>query len=216
VNGQEIYDAVTEEVGDDLADALIWRAINRSLRKITGAAPWPFREAIVGSITIPTSGVVTLPSNYGKVQQLSIPGQTSPLEYNRADDFVGEHLTELTETAENPTDYYIVNGALHVWPLPAAEITDAKLFYLKKQATITSATSESSILLPEEYHEWIVMGALVYLNVFDDEFAKANLYKAMLRDEMAEAIEELTAQQYDATETVQFDFSSDIDWELEG
>jgi hypothetical protein len=143
--------------------------IQGAIWQIEGHKPWPFLETSVDLNFNGSSGTATnLPSDFRaalRLKDLSTGDRITPVRLDDAEDHIGKEYTEVG----NPSFYYFEGGQLKVWPLPTSGDARLRLKYIRWSTAVTEASEESDILIPKQYHEAILYGALLRLLDSEDD-----------------------------------------------
>lgn len=116
--------------------------INDTIRNICESYPWNFLEKTKTMSTVASQQFYTLPYDYKKLISVTVTiGSTvyTPLECQSRK--VWEDLNQSTSTtSDTPEWYFIFNGQLGFWPMPASANTDAITFtYLRATPNLSMA-----------------------------------------------------------------------------
>lgn len=164
-----IIDLLDEYGFADSDAGLKLQAIQGAIWKIEGSKPWPFLEASVDLNFDGSSGTATnLPADFRaalRLKDLSTGDRITPVRLDDAEDHIGKDYSE----TGNPAFYYFEGGQLKVWPLPVSGNGRLRLKYVRWSAAVTATSPESDILIPKQYHEAILYGALLRLLDSEDD-----------------------------------------------
>lgn len=173
------------------------RAINNTLWYITGLERWPFREK---TMTLNFDGVSATPTNwptdFSKVIWIADTTTGNAVMPERLETIRSKYTGNLTTVSDPAGFYYFVNRTPYFYPIPTASTGRYTLDYIARQTALDVDDTEASILLPAEYHQYVVFGALVRLYLMDDDTEEAPLFKQEFIEGLQIMREELLRRQY--------------------
>lgn len=185
----------------DSSTATKVRALQKAIRRIERARPWPFLRTKIDLTFDGSSGLATnFPANFRAAISLKNTAsgkRLEPLDERDIEDIVGTQLTRVGA----PLYYYDEGEKLLVWPVPPSGTT-IRMRYYRQSDAITSSTTEAGILIPARYHDVIVAGALVILYDMEDDPELAARQQSHYQEALAEMVEDLFRKQYDRPEFV--------------
>lgn len=173
------------------------RAINNTLWYINGLERWPFREKTTtlnfnGSSATPTNW----PTDFSKVIWIADTTTGNAVMPERLETIRSQYTGNLTTVSDPAGFYYFVGTTPFFYPVPTASTGRYTLDYIARQTALNANSIETDILLPPEYHQYVVMGALVRLYLMDDDTEEAPLFKAEFQEGLQIMREELLRRQY--------------------
>jgi hypothetical protein len=184
------FNALTQEVVDRgwdyIKTARIERFVNRSYQRLCARMAWPFLEET-------TTG--TSPLAVTDLRHVLSVSAEEPLDYIDRRQLVANDA-DLSGTGSAQW-WYLEGGSLKVYPADTATIT---VRYLKKPADL-SGTDEP--LIPSDFHDLIVDGAVVLCLKDDDEYGEARELEADLERGIAEMAHALMNRNYQDADSVQ-------------
>lgn len=202
----EMISEIKDHGFDDITDARLLGFINDTYWDICSRESWPFLE-LSATPTVDATGLVTAPTDIGKVLKLVDTGLGTVLEPIRLDAFTAYHANELSKTG-NPYAYYFIGDALHVYPVSSTN--SLALRYIRVPAALT-ASPDSSPIMPARHHRVFVLGALVKCFLLEDDAENAGVFSNMLETRISQMREDLWKHQLDRPDTIQ-DLDNDSGW----
>lgn len=190
---------------DDLTDTRLLGFLNDTYWDICAREPWPFLEA-TSAVTVNANGLVTSPTDIGKVLSLTDVIGTR-LEPQRLDDFTQGNASQLTLTG-NPDRYYFIGDQLYVYPISTSNSLTIR--YVRVPAALTTSPDATPIL-PLRHHRVIVLGALIKCYMMEDDPENSALNTNAYEQRIAQMRNDLWMHQYDRPQYIQ-DLDSDDDW----
>ncbi len=153
----------------DSDSGLKLQAIQGAIWQIEGIKPWPFLETFTTLDFSGSSGVATnLPVDLRytlRLKDLSTGARILPVREEDAEDHIGLDYT----LNGDPSFYYFEGIQLKVWPLPVSSTGRVRLKYGRWSGAVSAASPETDILIPKQYHEAILYGALLRLLDSEDD-----------------------------------------------
>lgn len=212
----DISDILSELGENGFTDTGLATKLNKiqaTIWEIEGHKPWPFLEASINLNFAGSTDVASnLPSDFRaslRLKDLSTGRRVMPVRLDDFEDFVGtDH-----DRSGDPSIYYFEGGQLKVWPLPAAGNARLKLRYIRWSPEIDADTVEADILIPKQYHEAIIYGALHRLYLQEDDAELAAGFKALYDERLARMEEVLLQQQFDRPDHVHVLDEDDWDYD---
>ncbi len=95
---------------------------------------------------------------------------------------------------------------LYLYPIPTSGTF--RITYLAHQADLTAGSLEADILLPAQWHEAIIAGALYRINAREDDPENAAMFKSMFDEIMENMRQDLEKVQWDSPDSILF-----YDWD---
>lgn len=196
----------------DADSGLKLNAIQGAIWEIEGRKPWPFLETFSTLNFDGTSGIATnLPANFRyalRLKDLVTGDRVLPIREEDAEDHIGLDYTQ----AGNPAFYYFEGGQLKVWPLPTASNGRLRLKYGRWSAAVTAASPESDILIPKQYHEAILYGALLRLLDSEDDPELSVRFQGHFAERLVQMETTLFQLQFDRPDSIQVTDTDDWDF----
>lgn len=199
---------------DDVATARKLSKINEAYFDICGRAPWPFLETttsltFAGGSTTPE----TQPADFRAVTAMVITaggGLGQRVRRIRRDEWL-EQYAGLEDTGGVPLYFYTIGSTIHFWPSPTADV-QVTMDYIKVPPALTAASLSADILIPAQYQQAIVEGALFKLYSMEDDTDIAPTFETYFERSIQNMHEVAFKQDYSTNETV---YRTD-DWEWFG
>jgi hypothetical protein len=153
----------------DNADMTTW--INQAYLSFCNVYDFTWLEESATDSTIASQGTYTLPSDCKRVIELKIDDQRYT--------YVPFEQRDLKDTSEYW--FTIINNEYIINPTPAATgSSNMTLYYIKRPEKMVEGT-DSPDLLPEVYHEALVIYAFSIYNTYDEEHDEA---RALMGNEL--------------------------------
>lgn len=173
------------------------RAINNTLWDITGREKWPFREKTTtlnfnGSSATPTNW----PTDFSKVIWIADTVSGNAVLPERLETIRSQYTGNLTTVSDPAGFWYMVGYTPYFYPVPTASTGRYTLDYVARQLILNANSLEADILLPTEWHQLIVLGALVRLYLMDDDTEEAPMFQQQFDNLYQNAREDLLRRQY--------------------
>ena len=202
----EMFSEIRDHGFDDITDARLLGFINDTYFDVCGRETWPFLEKS-STVTVDATGLVTAPTDIGKVLKFVDTGLGTVLEPYRLDAFTAFNANQLTQTG-NPYSYYFIGDALYVYPISTSN--SLTLRYISVPSALTS-TPDSSPVLPSRYNRVIVLGTLIKAFFMEDDAENAAVASQQYEAKIAQMREDLWVHQVDRPDTIQ-DVDQQGDW----
>lgn len=203
---QQMLDEIDLAGYDDLEESDKLLYINRAAKAITNREPWAFREKtqdLTSANWDTATGEVDLTDlsfTFGGLMDIiNTSASGYPIRFIRRDEHYKHRSASLTETG-TPFNFFFVGKRLFLWPVPTSGTF--RITYLAHQGDLVAASAESAILLPAQWHEAIVAGALYRINMREDDPENAAMFKSA-HDELLESMrQDLEKVQWDSPDSI--------------
>ena len=199
---------------DDFEDSQKLLLLNEAYLDVVTREPWPFLEKLI-TISIPTgttqvtnSSFSGSPTDVGSVTSFIDMSNYIILQPERQD--VIEKNYQITNSNSLPRVYYFIGEEMFIYPPATGASTSYRLSYVRIPSDLTSATTESEILIPKRHHSIIVYGALVKAFLVNDD-PQASVFQNMFESKYQQMRNDLWMNQYDRTDRVQV-MTDSYDW----
>lgn len=203
----EMFSEVRDHGFDDITDARLLGFVNDTYFDICSRENWPFLE-LSASATVDATGLVTSPTDIGKVIKVVDSGLGTILEPLRLDSFTAHNAKQLTLTG-NPYSYYFIGDSLYVYPISTSN--NLTIRYVRIPTALTSSP-DSTPILPARHQRTIVLGTLVKCFLLEDDAENAGVFSQMLETRLAQMRDDLWKHQVDRPDTV-LDVDEIYDWD---
>lgn len=180
--------------------------IQDTIWQIEGLKPWPFLQttwtlSFDGTNPYPTNWAALTPSFRASVR-LKDMSNGRRLGYVREEEFEDYVGTNYTQGGAPQLYYFGDAGQLNVWPVPPAGAA-LRLKGSRWSDPITSATTESGILIPKYYHRGLIVnGSLQRLYAMEDDTELAPVFQGYQSEALDMATEALFKNQYDRADHI--------------
>lgn len=209
---QDIIDEIDTAGYDDLETADKVAFINRAMRAIVNREPWAFREVfddLDASTSVDADGLVDysdLTYEFGGLMDIiNTSSSGTSIRWIRRDVHFKDRSASLDLTG-TPYNYFFVGRQLYLYPIPTSGTF--RVTYLAHQADLDENDVEASILLPAQWHEVIIAGALYRINAREDDPENAAMFKSMHDELMENMRQDLEKVQWDSPDSILF-----YDWD---
>jgi hypothetical protein len=193
---------------DDLTDSRILSFLNDTYYDICTREAWPFLEA-TASATVNSDGKVTAPTNIDKVLSFHDTGVGRSLSPMRLDDFSSTYASNLTQTGD-PYSYYFIGDDVYVYPISSSNSLTVR--YIRRPIALT-VSPDASPILPIQHHRAVVLGSLVKCYMMEDDFENASMFTNAFEKKLFDMRNNLWFKQYDRTDTIMdVDEPDDVDY----
>lgn len=199
-----MLDEINDHGFQDIITTRKVNAIQAAVWEIESMEPWPFLEE---TITLTFSGSSGLPSNVPsnfraalRLKDLQTGRRISWVRLDEYEDMIGLQA----DLVGNPTVFYLDGGQVHVWPIPPASTT-VRMRYLRWSTAITSTSVESDFLIPPQFHDAIVKGALQRIYDMEDDPGQADRMRGLMNEEVARMKATLFANEFDRPDFISVD-----------
>ena len=211
---QDIIDEIDTAGYDDLETADKVAFINRALKAIVNREPWAFREVFqdfaAADTVNSTTGLVDygdLTYDFGGLMDIVNTDSTGRnIRWIRRDVHFKDRSADLDSTG-TPYNYFFVGRQLYLYPIPTSG--NFRITYLAHQGDLDENDVEASILLPAQWHEVIIAGALYRINAREDDPENAAMFKSMHDELMENMRQDLEKVQWDSPDSILF-----YDWDM--
>lgn len=211
---QDIIDEIDVAGYDDLEEADKVGFINRTVKGIVNREPWAFREVfddLDAATSVDADGLVDytdLTYEFGGLMDIINTGASSSgynIRWIRRDVHFKDRSAQLDLTG-TPYNYFFVGRQLYLYPIPTSGTF--RITYLAHQADLDASSAEADILLPAQWHEAIIAGALYRINAREDDPENAAMFKSMFDEIMENMRQDLEKVQWDSPDSILF-----YDWD---
>jgi hypothetical protein len=184
----------------DLAEAVKLQAINDAQDDFCSRHPWPFLETAANISTVSGNWNLTLPVDFMTVISVYNVTTRMPLKYLRYETVHAQSGAEIASVAQDsPYSFHFAGSELRLFPTPAA-VETIRLLYLKTPATIDDTAD--TLTVPTRFHRIILMGALSYLYMINDDDGLSDRFQRRYEDRIVQALNNAFVRQYSDPDTV--------------
>lgn len=183
----QVDDIISEVDDHGFADESVARkiaALNWAIKDIANRKLWTFLDKVVtltfnGSSATPTNA----PTDLRAARKMIDLSQTNPrrINYKRIDD-MEEHYN--LSDAGTPYFYYFEGTTLKVYQIPGASQT-LRFRYAQVAPTVVSGGAESTIIIPSQFHEALVLRTVIRLYMMEDDTDMAAAFKPLYDEQLA-------------------------------
>jgi hypothetical protein len=209
---QDIIDEIDVAGFDDLEEADKVGFINRTVKGIVNREPWAFREVfddLDASTDIDADGLVDyskLTYEFGGLMDIVNTGSGGyNIRWIRRDVHFKDRALQLDLTG-TPYNHFFVGRQMYLYPIPTSGTF--RITYLAHQGDLDASSGETDILLPAQWHEAIIAGALYRINAREDDPENAAMFKSMFDEIMENMRQDLEKVQWDSPDSILF-----YDWD---
>lgn len=195
---QDLFDTLDVHGFEDVEEVEKEKVLNDVLQEVCTDAPWPFLDTFenidAATADVDATGKVVLAEKFSAIRYvLNLDSPERGIRWVREDDLVDDAVDFTLE--ETPTSFYFVGSDLYLWPIPISG--NFRVGYVRVQADLTAASTESAILLPARHHRLILLGMLYKLHSQEDDAENSAMFKQQYDERVLRMRNDLFKQQYD-------------------
>lgn len=168
---------IQEHGFEDISSTRIVAAINDAYQDVCARFAWPWLQTVqtaTASVGNQTLTLATAVRNVDKVVNVTQDARLYFSDYteliNRADD-----IADTTDRA-NPSHYYLLDGALLLYPTPSVADT-YRVYGYQDVSDLTSGTLSAAIAIPSKHHRVLITGAIMRLAPLNDDWGMAQFFE---------------------------------------
>lgn len=182
----------------DISSTRMLSFLNDAYWDVCSRENWPFLEKS-SAATVDATGLVTAPTDIGKVQRFVDNGLGTRLEPVREDAFTQWNANQLTKTG-NPDRYFFIGDQLYVFPISTTN--GLTIRYVSVPAALT-ISPDSAPILPLRHHRVVLLGALVPCFFLEDDADNASVASNMFEKKINDMRNDLWLHQTDRPDTIE-------------
>jgi hypothetical protein len=176
--------------------------VNAAYYDICSREPWPFLEKTIalafdGSAAVATNWPADFRSAW--IIQITSVQTAGPLKFIRYDDWLQSYGAS-PQTGTPQLAYFVANE-VSFYPTPTADMV-VTMGYLANPAALTDTSLEADILVPAQFHQAIVDGALYKLYAMEDDTDIAPTFETYFEREIQNMREQVWKRQYQTQDIV--------------
>lgn len=185
---------------DSQSEAVKLQAINDAQDDFCNRHPWPFLEDAVTVNTTAADWSPTLPTDFRAVISIYNTVTKLQLKYIRYEALHSlEGVTLSSVGQDSPYLFYFAGPELRLYPTPAAA-ESLRFYYIKTPAVIDD--SADTLTVPDRYHRIILLGALSYLYMINDDDTLSERFARRFEDRIIQALNDGFMRQYSNPDVV--------------
>lgn len=193
-------------IGHELGDPLIKEHLNIAYKNFLAEAEFPMEETSTVLTITAGSRSVALPANVFSV--LAVRDDTNNVKLTPMYGW-GNMFQRFPDPAEtgDPQNYRVIGPNLHIFPTPASN-TNIEIFYSQEPADMVANADVP--ILPNRYHDGIVLMALSTAHLDDNDPDMAQTYASAYQSYVQQAVDELRNVRMERYPSVWDDFYEDF------